>query len=495
MSLNKGRVMKKILATSFIVLFQSIVLAQSIDLQEDTTINNLYDSRQGSCAMADIDNDGDFDLIISGADGQLSNRKTTLYTNDGEGNFTEVIGTGLSNWSEAGEIAFADVDGDADQDLLITGRDGSPNYYANFYLNDGSGNFTLDTTTPFEPSIGGNIEFADIDNDGDQDLFMTGYDNNNLIFSKLYQNDGTGEFSEVTSTPFLSVGGSASAFFDIDNDNDLDLILTGKNSNYQKITTLYRNDGSGNFSLESNTPFENVDLADIDINDCDNDGDLDVLINGENDSFASICQIYLNDGTGAFDLLIGTPFMQTSIGTVDFADFDDDNDMDVLVTGSVVGETFAAHIYENQGMNNFSLVDTLVPLYASSTSLSDIDNDNDGITDCDESLGDQNLTLNLTGGNLDNIGNYSINLSHVPESPEESGWIANNGGFTTNAPTAYIDENVEKSPGQTVSQVTFDSEVSLELYFDISDAGTAMNDEQWYSIVVPFGCSTTGTTF
>ena len=377
MSLNKGRVMKKILATSFIVLFQSIVLAQSIDLQEDTTINNLYDSRQGSCAMADIDNDGDFDLIISGADGQLSNRKTTLYTNDGEGNFTEVIGTGLSNWSEAGEIAFADVDGDADQDLLITGRDGSPNYYANFYLNDGSGNFTLDTTTPFEPSIGGNIEFADIDNDGDQDLFMTGYDNNNLIFSKLYQNDGTGEFSEVTSTPFLSVGGSASAFFDIDNDNDLDLILTGKNSNYQKITTLYRNDGSGNFSLESNTPFENVDLADIDINDCDNDGDLDVLINGENDSFASICQIYLNDGTGAFDLLIGTPFMQTSIGTVDFADFDDDNDMDVLVTGSVVGETFAAHIYENQGMNNFSLVDTLVPLYASSTSLGDIDNDND----------------------------------------------------------------------------------------------------------------------
>ncbi|MBC8310715.1 MAG: VCBS repeat-containing protein [Candidatus Marinimicrobia bacterium] len=139
--------MKKILVTSFIVLFQSIVLAQSIDLQEDTTYNNLYDSRQGSCAMADIDNDGDFDLIITGADGQLSNRKTTLYTNDGEGNFTEVIGTGLSNWSEAGKIAFADVDGDADQDLLITGRDGSPNYYANFYLNDGSGNFTLETTT------------------------------------------------------------------------------------------------------------------------------------------------------------------------------------------------------------------------------------------------------------------------------------------------------------------------------------------------------------
>jgi len=360
-----------------IVLSPMTSIAQSLDLQEDTTVNNLYDSRQGSCALSDIDNDGDLDLIITGADAQLTNRKTTLYTNDGLGNFTEIIGTGLSNWSEGGKIAFADTDGDGDQDLLITGRDGSPNYYAHFYLNDGSGNFTPDTTQPFEPSIGGNLEFADIDNDGDLDLFMTGRDNNNLIFSKLYQNGGTGGFSEVTSTPFLSVGGSASAFFDMDNDNDLDLILAGKNNSNQKKTTLYENDGSGNFSLVSNTLFENVDLAAIAIDDSDNDGDLDVLINGENDSGVPVCQLYLNDGTGAFNLLVGTPFIQTSIGTVDFADFDNDNDMDVLVTGSVGGQTFAAHIYENQGMNNFSLVDTLETLYLSSTALGDIDNDND----------------------------------------------------------------------------------------------------------------------
>ena len=360
-----------------IILSPVTSIAQSIDLQEDTTVNNLYDSRNGSCAMADIDNDGDLDLIITGKDGNLTNDRTTLYSNNGIGNFTEITETGLSVLTDGGSIAFADTDGDGDQDLLITGRDNSPNHYAHFYLNDGSGNFTPDTTQPFEPSIGGNLEFADIDNDGDLDLFMTGRHNNNLIFSKLYQNDGTGDFSEVTSTPFLSEGGSASAFFDMDNDNDLDLILAGKNNSNQKKTTLYENDGSGNFSLVSNTPFENVDFAAIAIDDSDNDSDLDVLINGENDSGVPICQLYLNDGTGAFNLLVGTPFIQTAVGTVDFADFDNDNDLDVLVTGSVGGQTFAAHIYENQGMNNFSLVDTLETLYLSSTALGDIDNDND----------------------------------------------------------------------------------------------------------------------
>ena len=59
--------------------------------------------------MADIDNDGDLDLLITGIDAVLANQKTTLYNNDGSGNFTEITGTGLSNWSEFGHTAFADV--------------------------------------------------------------------------------------------------------------------------------------------------------------------------------------------------------------------------------------------------------------------------------------------------------------------------------------------------------------------------------------------------
>ncbi|MCP4911040.1 MAG: hypothetical protein GY907_10070, partial [Bacteroidetes bacterium] len=322
--------MKLLYLQLILILFSVASIAQNINLQEDTTVNNLHDSRQGSCAMGDIDNDGDLDLIITGPDAVLANRKTTLYSNDGLGNFTEITDTGLSNDTEGGDIAFADVDGDGDLDLMLTGRDGSPVYYANFYLNDGTGNYTLDPNTPFEGTLGGDVDFEDINNDGDLDVFMCGLDNNNMVFSKLYLNDGTGDFSEVTSTPFE--GGSSSTFLDMDNDNDMDLIITGTNNNGEKKTSLYENDGLGNFSLVNNTPFEGVEHSDICAGDSDGDGDMDILINGSNDAFEYVCQLYLNDGSGVFSLETNTPFIGCIIGTVDFADFDNDNDLDVFVT-------------------------------------------------------------------------------------------------------------------------------------------------------------------
>ena len=356
-------------------LFSGASIAQNINLQEDTTVNNLYDSRQGSCAMADIDNDGDLDLIITGANAQLADRKTTLYSNDGLGIFTEITDTGLSNDTEGGDIEFADVDGDGDLDLMLTGRDGSPVYYANFYFNDGSGNYTLDPNTPFEGSLGGDVDFEDIDNDGDMDVFMCGWDNNNTVFSKLYLNDGTGNFTMVTSTPFA--GGVSSAFFYMDNDNDMDLIITGTDNNGEKKTSLYENDGLGNFSLVNNTPFDGVENSNICAGDSDGDGDMDILLNGMNESFEYVCQLYLNDGSGVFSLETNTPFIASSIGTVDFADFDNDNDLDVFVTGATGGAGVAAHIYENLGNNNFNLVDSLVRVYGSTTAIGDIDGDND----------------------------------------------------------------------------------------------------------------------
>ena len=71
------------------------------------------------------------------------------------------------------------------------------------------------------------IAFADIDNDNDQDVLITGYIDWGQPNTKLYTNDGSGNFAEVTGTPFDGVRDGSIAFADIDNDNDQDLLITG----------------------------------------------------------------------------------------------------------------------------------------------------------------------------------------------------------------------------------------------------------------------------
>jgi hypothetical protein len=101
----------------------------------------------------------------------------------------------------AGSIAFADVDGDGDPDVLITGENNSDIPTSTLYTNDGSGNFTEVTGTPFEGVFRSSIAFADVDGDGDPDVLITGLTNSLRSISKLYTNDGM-----VSSTDDLMLG-------------------------------------------------------------------------------------------------------------------------------------------------------------------------------------------------------------------------------------------------------------------------------------------------
>lgn len=349
--------------------------AQSINLEENIQTTPMTDARNGSLALGDIDGDGDPDLLILGRDGGTLN--TILYENDGNGNFTEKTGTSFIGL-QFGHADFADVDNDGDLDLLYTGSNFSPEYLALLYLNDGNGNFTLESNTPFQGSSEGEFVFEDIDGDGDLDLLMTGFKQVNFNpegFVALYTNDGSGTFTEVGVTPFEQVSSSSIAFIDMDNDNDNDVIIAGIDANDVAITNLYTNDGMGNFSLAANSLIADFAVGDIAVADTDNDGDQDVHICGQAEGVGNVSQLYLNDGTGEFSLVSGTPFPATFVGTSDFADFDADGDFDLLVTGSVIGSEFTSNIYENQGANNFVLVDSLVDVYLTSTAIADIDGD------------------------------------------------------------------------------------------------------------------------
>ena len=373
--------MKKIYLWLLTCLLASSLIAQDFEEITEAPFDSVYAS---SIAFADVDNDGDQDVLITGVIGYGRNSQVIakLYTNDGNGNFEEVIGTPFEGVCYS-SIAFADVDSDGDQDVLFSGKSYSAGF-SKLYTNDGNGNFTEVLDTPFELVFGnGDIAFADVDNDNDQDVLITGLtstDPSYFSISKLYTNDGNGIYIEVTETPFEGVYSSSIAFADVDNDNDQDLLITGNGSGFGvQIAKLYTNDGNGNFTEVLDTPFEEVSRGSIAFTDIDNDGDQDVLITGSNEDVEGpIAKLYTNDGNGIFTEVLETPFEGIYLSSIAFADVDNDNDQDVLITGGNPYDRIAK-LYTNDGNGNFTEVfDTpFEGVSGGSIAFADVDSDGD----------------------------------------------------------------------------------------------------------------------
>ena len=103
----------------------------------------------GSAAWGDYDNDGNQDILITGATGELPtyNPVSKLYHNNGDNSFTEQTGTELTGvlWSA---VAWADCENDGDLDMLITGYTGTV-YISKISINNGAGGFTELCRQPF----------------------------------------------------------------------------------------------------------------------------------------------------------------------------------------------------------------------------------------------------------------------------------------------------------------------------------------------------------
>ena len=371
----------------------------------------------GSVAFADVDGDNDEDMLITGSifPGGISK----LYINDGEGMFTEVLGTPFEGvWSSA--IAFADVNGDNDQDVLITGK--HPSRISKLYTNDGTGTYTEVEGTPFDGVEGGAIAFADIDGDNDQDVLITGSNNSNTPIAKLYINNGLGVYTELAETPFEGVWYSSIAFADVDGDNDQDVLITGRSGITNlgaRISSLYINNGTGIFTEITPSPFEGVAVSSIAFADVDGDSDQDVLITGVNDSFARVSKLYTNDGTGIFTEITPSPFEGVAGSSIAFADVDGDDDQDVLITGLNESSARVSKLYTNDGTGIFTEI-TPSPfegVAGSSIAFADVDGDNDKdvlITGLNEStsrvskLYTNNGTISLSDDILRGISSASV---------------------------------------------------------------------------------------
>ena len=120
---------------------------------------------------------------------------------------------------------------------------------------------------------------------------MTGY--TGVVISKIYQNTGSG-FTEIYAGRFMGVEASSVAWGDYDNDGNLDILLTGTNGT-SYITKLYRNTGTGFTEVYAGS-LTGVAASSVAWGDYDNDGDLDILLTGVDNNNVFVSKIYQNTG-------------------------------------------------------------------------------------------------------------------------------------------------------------------------------------------------------
>ncbi len=307
----------------------------SVDLRPFTELGtaNLIDLLNSSTAWGDYDNDGDLDVLITGLESFASNlRYSKIYTNNG-GAFTELTSVNLPGIAD-GSVAWGDYDNDGDLDILLSGGLTDISYTTKIYTNT-NGIFT-ELTSSNLPSVGfRSVAWGDYDNDGDLDILMTGGT------SKIYTNNG-GTFTELATANLLDVSDSSATWGDYDNDGDLDVLLTGYTGSTD-ISKIYTNT-NGVFTELISANLIGISYSSVAWGDYDNDGDLDILMTGLTGS-TTVSKIYTNNGGSFIELATANlPSLQHS--AVAWGDYDNDGDLDVLLSG-VDGGTRITRVYTN----------------------------------------------------------------------------------------------------------------------------------------------------
>jgi enediyne biosynthesis protein E4 len=279
--------------------------------------------------------------------------------------------------------AFVDVDGDGWQDIVLVqsmawpGRPKTPSTLA-LYRNNRNGTFT-DITKAAGLAVemyGLGVAAADFDNDGDEDLYVTG-----LGSSHLFKNDGAGHFTDITVRAGVADSGfsTGAVWFDYDRDGRLDLFvghyvqwsigtdlfctLDGHAKSYctpesykGQSPTLYHNRGDGTFEdvTRSAGLYDPANkMLGIALIDYDNDGWLDVF--AANDTQPN--RLYRNKGDGTFTdvgVMAGVAFNEAGVARAamgaDAADYDGSGRQS-LVIGNFSNEMMA--LYSNDGKGLF----------------------------------------------------------------------------------------------------------------------------------------------
>lgn len=301
----------------------------------------------------DFNKDGWDDITIATQSGD----PLKIYKNNGDGTFSLETTLNANNNAQQKQVIWVDIDNDGDQDLFVASDiDGS-----RLYRNDTTSlvDITIASGLPSAAMDNFGASWGDYDNDGNLDVFLCNRGLSVPQQNYLYKNNGNGTFTNVSNAAGISTGSHlsfCSAFFDYNNDGWQDIYIANDKVNTTNI--LYENNGDGTFtdvSEESGTNLA-IDAMSVTIADYNNDTWFDIYVtNGTNGNF-----FLKNNGNGTFSNIAsqtGTLFNSIAWGAV-FLDAENDGDLDLYVSGSFDGSIpifESAAFYTNNGNDTFSV--------------------------------------------------------------------------------------------------------------------------------------------
>ncbi len=338
-------------------------------------IGESTDSR--GISWADIDNDGNEDLIITES-GTTS--RNDVYINNGDGKFNKLTSgpVGLDNGDSRAAV-WGDYNNDGHIDLFVANL-GQENF---LYKNDGAGNFTRDLDVVIKNETGNSVGavWVDFDNDGWLDLFVANSGGENNF---LFMNQGDGSFAKITGLDIVSDGGDSRgcAAADFNNDGFLDLFVANAATGGEK-NFLYLNNRSGGFTRITLGPVveDKAESSGGSWGDYNNDGWLDLYVTNR---FGQPNRLYKNDGKGDFIAIESSQVpdvpLSSSRGSA-WADYDNDGWLDLYVTNFGEQENMFFRNKADGGFEQQSLGPLVQDIERDSRGAAWADYDNDGDAD------------------------------------------------------------------------------------------------------------------
>ena len=470
---------KRILTVGYIF---PVLMAQDPFALDTSLSSYLPQSISSSIEIADVNGDGDMDILFSGYDSTRFGLYIDIILGNSDGSLSQGYQTNFITYPDTimeytggiGNLDLADVNLDGNIDIYINGSAQS-----RLLFNTSSGNFSQSSWLESMYVTYSDAKWADANMDGRPDLFFMGvneYTDN--IVNELFINTGNDLKTDPT-TIFPGLFTGSSAWGDFDNDGDPDLILGGRTANpNSSVTRLYQNEPVGRLSeITTADAINGLKAGTFHFTDLNADGDLDLIMTGWNKIEGRLVTYILNnEPLGTFSLASDQIDFGVAYGSIDAIDINQDGFRDFLIAGADSVSIYSGKIHSLSGrvyLNNGNSTFTEIKQIPDIRSARFIDIDQNGVPDL---VTNGTNHIGISDSTFSNV--YINNTEAINENPQP--------------PSALTAFAVSTRAIFSWGSGSDDTDLPVSLSYNVR-IGTSSKGNQIISSSIPFNTSNVGT--